>query len=70
MVFQDGSYYEGEMRTAGVFSGKGTLVFASGDRIEGTMAGLWTEPIKITTGTLYKLPFTQNVTSPKKEKPK
>lgn len=53
MVFEDGTHYEGEFRAAGVFSGKGTLIFNSGDRIEGALHGAWNEGVKI-TGTLHK----------------
>jgi hypothetical protein len=58
MVFEDGTHYEGEFRAAGVFSGKGTLTFNSGDRLEGTLHGAWNEGVKI-TGTLHK-----NTTTP------
>lgn len=53
MVFEDGTHYEGELRAAGVFSGKGTLTFNSGDRFEGSLHGAWNEGVKI-TGTLHK----------------
>jgi amyotrophic lateral sclerosis 2 protein len=53
MVFEDGTHYEGEFRAAGVFGGKGILIFNSGDRLEGTLHGAWSEGVKI-TGTLHK----------------
>lgn len=52
MIFEDGTHYEGEFRSAGFFSGKGTLTFSSGDRIEGSMNGAWNEGVKI-TATLH-----------------
>jgi hypothetical protein len=58
MVFEDGTHYEGEFRAAGVFGGKGTLTFNSGDRIEGTLDGACSEGVRI-TGTLHK-----NTTTP------
>ncbi|KAJ4433880.1 hypothetical protein ANN_16193, partial [Periplaneta americana] len=61
MVFEDGTHYEGEFRAAGVFSGKGTLTFNSGDRIEGSLHGAWNEGVKI-TGTLLK-----NTTTPQNQ---
>ncbi|XP_063216090.1 alsin isoform X2 [Bacillus rossius redtenbacheri] len=53
MVFEDGTHYEGEFRSAGIFNGKGTLTFSSGDRLEGSLIGVWSEGIKV-TGTLFK----------------
>lgn len=53
MVFEDGTHYEGEFRAAGVFSGKGTLTFSSGDRIEGSLNGAWTEGVKISNGMMH-----------------
>lgn len=53
MVFEDGTYYEGELREAGVFSGKGTLTFSSGDTFEGSLHGTWADGVKI-SGTLHK----------------
>jgi len=58
MVFEDGTHYEGEFRAAGVFGGKGTLIFSSGDCLEGVLHGAWNEGVKI-TGTLDK-----NTTTP------
>ena len=52
-MFEDGTHYEGEFRAAGVFSGKGTLTFNSGDRLEGLLHGAWNEGVKV-TGTLHK----------------
>lgn len=59
MVFEDGTHYEGEFRSAGVFSGKGVLTFSSGDKIEGCLSGAWTEGVKITNATMQL-----NVSSP------
>ncbi|GLH04955.1 Alsin homolog [Gryllus bimaculatus] len=53
-VLTDGTHYEGEFRSVGVFSGKGTLTFNSGDRLEGTLYGAWNEGVKV-TGTLHKI---------------
>ncbi|KAJ9583748.1 hypothetical protein L9F63_021911 [Diploptera punctata] len=53
MVFEDGTHYEGEFRAAGVFNGKGTLTFNSGDRLEGLLHGAWNEGVKV-TGSLHK----------------
>ncbi|XP_029056491.2 alsin [Osmia bicornis bicornis] len=47
MVFEDGTHYEGEFKSAGIFYGKGTLTFRSGDRLEGNMNGSWNEGIKV-----------------------
>jgi hypothetical protein len=47
MIFEDGTHYEGEFKSAGVFSGKGILTFSSGDKIEGTLNGAWTDGVKI-----------------------
>lgn len=58
MVFEDGTHYEGDFKGVGLFNGKGTLTFLSGDRIEGTLHGAWNEGVKI-TGTLHK-----NITNP------
>ncbi|XP_068620925.1 alsin [Battus philenor] len=52
MVFEDGTHYEGEFRSAGVFSGKGALTFSSGDRIEGSLSGAWTEGVKISNAVM------------------
>lgn len=59
MIFEDGTHYEGEFRSAGVFSGKGTLTFSSGDRIEGMLSGAWTEGVKINNASLH-----MNVSNP------
>ena len=53
MVFEDGTHYEGELKQTGVFGGKGVLTFPSGDYIDGTLYGTWTEGIKV-TGLLHK----------------
>ncbi|KAG7208800.1 hypothetical protein KM043_014993 [Ampulex compressa] len=47
MVFEDGTHYEGEFKSAGIFYGKGTLTFRSGDRLEGNMSGAWNEGVKV-----------------------
>ena len=47
MVFEDGTHYEGEFKSAGIFYGKGTLTFRSGDRLEGNMNGVWNEGVKV-----------------------
>lgn len=47
MVFEDGTHYEGEFKAAGIFGGKGTLTFQSGDRLEGNINGAWNEGVKI-----------------------
>ncbi|KAL0852518.1 hypothetical protein ABMA27_017037 [Loxostege sticticalis] len=47
MVFEDGTHYEGEFKSAGIFCGKGTLTFRSGDRLEGNMSGAWNEGVKV-----------------------
>ncbi|XP_066901299.1 alsin [Halyomorpha halys] len=53
MVFEDGTHYEGELKQTGVFGGKGVLTFPSGDYIDGTLHGTWTEGIKV-SGLLHK----------------
>ncbi|XP_016915649.2 alsin [Apis cerana] len=47
MVFEDGTHYEGEFKSAGIFYGKGTLTFTSGERLEGNMNGAWNEGVKV-----------------------
>lgn len=47
MVFEDGTHYEGDFKSAGIFCGKGTLTFRSGDRLEGNMNGAWNEGVKV-----------------------
>lgn len=47
MVFEDGTHYEGEFKSAGIFCGKGTLTFFSGDKLEGNLSGAWDEGIKV-----------------------
>ncbi|XP_041968889.1 alsin [Aricia agestis] len=53
MIFEDGTNYEGEFRSAGVFCGKGVLTFSSGDKIEGSLSGPWTEGVKISNGVMH-----------------
>lgn len=53
MVFEDGTHYEGEFKSAGCFNGKGTLTLNNGDRLEGTLQGMWNEGIKF-SGNLFK----------------
>lgn len=53
MVFEDGTHYEGEFKSAGCFNGKGTLTLNTGDRLEGNLQGMWNEGIKF-AGTLFK----------------
>lgn len=47
MVFEDGTHYEGEFKSAGIFGGKGTLTFRSGDKLEGNIIGAWNEGVKV-----------------------
>lgn len=47
MVLEDGTHYEGEFKSAGIFYGKGTLTFRSGERLEGNMTGAWNEGVKV-----------------------
>ena len=47
MVFEDGTHYEGEFKSAGIFCGKGTLTFRSGDRLEGNINGGWNDGVKV-----------------------
>ena len=47
MVFEDGTNYEGDFKSAGIFCGKGTLTFFSGDKLEGNFSGAWNEGIKV-----------------------
>lgn len=47
MVFEDGTHYEGEFKSAGIFGGKGTLTFRSGDKLEGNISGAWNEGVKV-----------------------
>ncbi|XP_031843534.1 amyotrophic lateral sclerosis 2 [Nomia melanderi] len=60
MVFEDGTHYEGEFKSAGIFYGKGTLTFRTGDRLEGNMNGVWDEGIKV-IATLHMNNATENV---------
>lgn len=70
MIFEDGAYFEGEMKSAGVLNGKGTMVFACGDRLEGSMHGQWSEGMRV-TGTFHKVACLNQLPPPtKREKPK
>lgn len=53
MMFEDKTYYEGELGMGGTFAGKGSLHYPSGDTIEGTFTGSWEDGIKI-NGVLQK----------------
>lgn len=53
MMFEDKTYYEGELGMGGTFAGKGSLHYPSGDTIEGTFTGNWEDGIKI-NGVLQK----------------
>lgn len=53
MVFEDKTYYEGELGVGGILAGKGSLHYPSGDTIDGTFTGSWEDGIKI-NGTLQK----------------
>ncbi|KAK3916569.1 Alsin [Frankliniella fusca] len=53
MVFEDGTHYEGEFKSAGCFNGKGTLTLNTGDRLEGSLQGMWNEGIKF-AGMIFK----------------
>ncbi|KAG7154374.1 Alsin-like, partial [Homarus americanus] len=53
MMFEDRTYYEGELGVGGTFAGKGSLHYPSGDTIEGTFTGNWEDGIKI-NGMLQK----------------
>ncbi|KAK8727140.1 hypothetical protein OTU49_009715, partial [Cherax quadricarinatus] len=53
MMFEDKTYYEGELGIGGSFAGKGSLHYPSGDTIEGTFTGNWEDGIKI-NGMLQK----------------
>ncbi|XP_053978355.1 alsin [Hylaeus volcanicus] len=65
MVFEDGTHYEGEFKSAGIFNGKGTLTFRSGDRLEGNMNGVWNEGVKV-IATLHMNKACGNVQSTSK----
>lgn len=52
-MFEDGTHYEGEFKSAGCFNGKGTLTLSTGDRLEGSLQGMWNEGVKV-AGTLFK----------------
>ncbi|KAG0724053.1 Alsin [Chionoecetes opilio] len=53
MMFEDKTYFEGELGMGGTFAGKGSLHYPSGDTIEGTFTGNWEDGIKI-NGVLQK----------------
>lgn len=67
MVFEDGTHYEGEFKSAGCFNGKGTLTLNTGDRLEGNLQGMWNDGIKF-SGTLFKSSCLPNSTFPLCEK--
>ncbi|XP_059059278.1 alsin isoform X2 [Achroia grisella] len=67
MVFEDGTHYEGEFRSAGFFYGKGVLTFSSGDKIEGSLSGAWTEGVKLSNATMHL--NVSNPTPPANSKP-
>lgn len=52
MVLEDGTHYEGEFRSVGVFGGKGILTFSNEEKLEGNFSGAWNEGIKV-TATLH-----------------
>ncbi|XP_076647419.1 amyotrophic lateral sclerosis 2 [Halictus rubicundus] len=60
MVFEDGTHYEGEFKSAGIFCGKGTLTFQTGERLEGNMNGVWNESVKV-VATLHLNDNRENV---------
>ncbi len=53
MLFEDETCYEGTFADAGVFSGNGTLTYESGDRLEGSFYGNYTDGMKF-NGTIFK----------------
>ncbi|GAB6024905.1 agglutinin-like protein 2, variant 2 [Chamberlinius hualienensis] len=67
LVFDDGSWYEGEVGPDQTFNGKGTLLLDSGDCIEGTFTGAWNDSLKL-TGTLTRA--SKRKTSPELTFPK
>ncbi|RZF32994.1 hypothetical protein LSTR_LSTR008707 [Laodelphax striatellus] len=70
MIFEDGALCGLEMKSAGVLNGKGTMVFACGDRLEGSMHGQWSEGLRV-TGTFHKVACLNQLPPPtKREKPK
>lgn len=53
MIFEDKTYYEGELGVGGTLAGRGVLHYPGGDTFEGTFAGSWEDSIKI-SGVLHK----------------
>lgn len=53
MILEDGTHYEGDFKSVGVFCGKGTLTFTNGDKLEGNLSGTWNEDVKV-NGILRK----------------
>lgn len=47
MVLEDGTHYEGEFKSIGIFNGKGTLTLPCGNKLEGNLTGAWNEDIKV-----------------------
>lgn len=52
MVLEDGTHYEGEFKSVGVFGGKGVLTFSNEEKLEGNFSGAWNEGVKV-TATLH-----------------
>ena len=52
MVLEDGTHYEGEFKSVGVFGGKGILTFSNNETLEGNFSGAWNEGVKV-TATLH-----------------
>lgn len=48
MVLEDGTHYEGEFTSIGVFGGKGVLTFSNEEKLKGNFSGAWNEGIKVT----------------------
>ncbi|XP_039281236.1 uncharacterized protein LOC111057944 [Nilaparvata lugens] len=69
MMMDDGAYFEGEMKSAGVLNGRGSLVLAGGDRLEGSMHGVWSEGIKV-TGVFHKGACPPPPATARRDKPK
>lgn len=61
MILKDGTYYEGEFKGVGVLGGKGRLTMQSGHILDGNLAGTWSEGVKVTSATLVKANFENNV---------
>lgn len=47
LIFDNNSWYEGEVGPEGTFNGKGLLTLTSGDTIDGHFTGSWSDGIKI-----------------------